>query len=280
MTVHRLGISATLSPHTRIALAPEQVAAFRADGAIVLRNVFDMAAVERMRSMVAEVMATPGPLGADFAHGKGKFFAEHFARLHHDGMTDLCVTPELARAAGDLMGSRKVWLAWDQVFVKEPHTPGESHWHQDQPYAWVDGDLNVSFWISLDHVTKQSGAVQFVRGSHRWGKYFEPKSFDPTRNYAAGDYEPMPDIEGNPDKYEVLHWDTAPGDVLAFHLAAVHYAGGNHSDHTRRAISLRYAGDGAHYAVRKRGPKLPRDPGLQPGETIANSDLFPQVWPA
>jgi ectoine hydroxylase-related dioxygenase (phytanoyl-CoA dioxygenase family) len=262
-----------------LTLSPQDIAAFRADGAIVLRKVFGSEAIDAMRKMVSEIMADPGPLGADFAHGKGRFFAEHFARLHHAGLTALCGTPELASASAQLMGSEKVWLAWDHVFVKEPGTPGESHWHQDQPYAWVDGDLNVSFWIALDYVTKESGGVQFVRGSHRWGKTFQPKSFDPKRDYGGSDYEPMPDIEAHPELYDVLCWDMEPGDMLAFHLAVVHYAGGNSSPRSRRAISLRYAGDGAYYAVRKKGPKLPRDPGLQQGESIGKSDLFPQVWP-
>lgn len=264
----------------QINLDDRAVADFRADGAIVLRNVFNAEWVEAMRTLTAEVMAKPGPLGADFAYGKGTFFAEHFARLHSPSLETLCAAPELAAAAARLMGSSKVWLAWDQIFVKAPHTESESHWHQDQPYAWIDGDLNCSFWISLDHVTKDSGAVQFVKGSHRLNTYFEPKSFDPKRNYAAGDFAPMPDIEADPARYPVLQWDTQPGDVLAFHLAVIHYAGGNHSDRQRRAISLRYAGDGAHYAIRKRGPKLPRDPGLVAGQGIGDSDLFPQVWPA
>jgi ectoine hydroxylase-related dioxygenase (phytanoyl-CoA dioxygenase family) len=88
----------------------------------------------------------------------------------------------------------------------------------------------------------------------------------------------MPDISGRRGEYDIVHFDTKPGDVVAFHLSIVHYASGNHTAGRRRAISLRYAGDDATYAVRKRGPKLPRDPGLKHGDPLGG-ELFPVAWP-
>ena len=131
---------------------------------------------------------------------------------------------------------------------------------------------------ALDDVTIDSGAVEFVKGSHRWGRWFEPKSFHPDRQYAAGDYEPMPDIGNQRDQYDIVHFNTRRGDVVGFHLSIVHYAPGNRTAGRRRAISIRYAGDDATYAVRRRGPKLPRDPGLKHGDKLGG-DLFPVAWP-
>jgi glutamine synthetase type III len=86
------------------------------------------------------------------------------------------------------------------------------------------------------------------------------------------------DISNRRGEYDIVHYDTKPGDVVAFHLSIVHYASGNHTSGRRRAISLRYAGDDATYAVRKRGPKLPRDPGLKQGDPLGG-ELFPVAWP-
>ena len=45
----------------------------------------------------------------------------------------------------------------------------------------------------------------------------------------------------------------------------------------RRAVAIRYAGDGAVYIERKGMSKLIRDPGLSPGDPL-DSKLFPVVW--
>ena len=253
---------------------------FDRDGVVFLPGLFDAGEVEEMRAAVERAMASPGPLAADFSASpaKGKFYGEHFLWPRHEAFRRLAMHSPLPAIAAQLMGSRTAILAWDQLFVKEPHTEAESHWHQDQPYAWVDGNQNVSFWIALDDVTIESGAVEFVKGSHRWGRWFEPKSFHPDRQYAAGDYEPMPDIANQRDQYDIVHFNTRRGDVVGFHLSIVHYAPGNHTAGRRRAISIRYAGDDATYAVRKRGPKLPRDPGLKHGDKLGG-DLFPVAWP-
>ena len=65
------------------------------------------------------------------------------------------------------MRSTKVNIHWDQLLAKEPHTPLESPWHKDQPYAWAEGQQNMSFWVSLDEVRLTNGAVEFIKGSHR-----------------------------------------------------------------------------------------------------------------
>lgn len=256
------------------------IAAFQHDGVILLPGVFDAGWVEFMRGAVEAAMAAPGPLSDNFVKdpAKGKFFGEHFLWVRLPAFRRLALESPLPPIAAALMRSERAVLAWDQVFVKEPRTDAESHWHQDQPYAWVDGRQNVSFWVALDEVTRESGAVQFVTGSHRWGKWYEPKSFHPDRQYASGDYEPMPDFSKLAAQHEIVHHDMRPGDVVGFHLSIIHYAPGNATARRRRAISLRYAGDDATYAVRKRGPKLPRDPGLKPGDPLGG-ELFPQAWP-
>ncbi len=272
--------SPAAAPPPAAGLPPETVAAFRRDGVVMLPGLFDAAWLDELRDSVERVMAAPGPLSDNLVTDprKGKFYGEHFLWPRHAGFRRVAFDSPLPPLAAALMGSARVTLAWDQVFVKEPHTAAESHWHQDQPYAWLDGQQNCSFWIALDTVTIDSGAVEFVVGSHLWGQWFEPKSFHPDRQYAAGDYAPMPDFGALRDQHRIVHFDMAPGDVLAFHLSVIHYAGGNATDRRRRGVSIRYAGDDATYAVRKRGPKLPRDPGLRPGDPLGG-DLFPQVWP-
>lgn len=49
----------------------------------------------------------------------------------------------------------------------------------------------------------------------------------------------VPDPDKNPDDMQVLEWPMQPGDTVLFNYRTAHGAGGNFSDTTRRALSLR-----------------------------------------
>jgi hypothetical protein len=136
--------------------------------------------------------------------------------------------PELA---AEILASEKINLLYDQLFVKEPKTPNRTRWHNDQPYWAMRGWQVLSFWIALDPVDKQNGALEFIPGSHRWGRWFQPEIFGKgagIEQYERNlDYEPMPDIESARERYEIISWDLSPGDVYVFHALTVHGAGGN-----------------------------------------------------
>ena len=75
-----------------------------------------------------------------------------------------------AEIAGTLMGSHEVRLFKDQLFIKEPGSlDAVTPWHHDLPYWCVDGDQICSIWLPLDAVDASNGAVEYVKGSHRWG---------------------------------------------------------------------------------------------------------------
>ena len=94
------------------------------------------------------------------------------------------------------MRSTTVRFFHEHVLVKEPGTAEVTPWHHDQPYYCVDGDQNVSFWISLDSVPADAG-VEFLVGSHRWGRNFVPRKFVDSTAYAAAEhgFELVPDID-------------------------------------------------------------------------------------
>lgn len=264
-------------PLDRPLVSEEQIEAFERDGVILLPGLLDADWVKRMQDATDRVMANPSPRGGNFNkdEGTGRFFGDLWMWKFDEDFRALAFESVLPDAAAQLMRSKKVNLHWDQLLVKEPHTPLHSPWHQDQPYAWSDGVNNMSFWVSLDDVTLENGAVEFIKGSHK-GTWYQAKSFHPDRKYESDDYAPLPDFNAERDKYDVVHFDTKPGDVIAHHLAILHYAPGNNTAKRRRATAVRYSGDGAVYAVRKNGPKLLEDPGIEPGGPM-DCDLFPVV---
>ena len=148
--------------------------------------------------------------------------------------------------AAQFFGASKINLLYDQLFVKEPGTANPTRWHNDQPYWPVRGRQVMSFWLALDPTTAENGRLEFVRGSHRWDRWFQPEPFGKTvtRSYDDNpDYEKMPDIEAARGDYDIVAWDMEPGDVIAFHAMTVHGAGGNlRDDVRRRGYTVRYTG--------------------------------------
>ena len=258
-------------------LTDSQIRAYEDDGVILLPGLLDEAWVTRMQTAVDRVMAQPSARGGNFNNkpGTGRFFGDLWMWRFDEDFRALAFDSVLPEVAAELMRSGKVNLHWDQLLVKEPQTPLESPWHQDQPYAWADGEQNMSFWVSLDHVTPEKGAVEFIKGSHR-GTWYQAKSFFPDRQYESSEFEPLPDFGADRDAWDIAQYETQPGDVVAHHLAILHHAPGNNTDSRRRATAVRYSGDDATFAVRKNGPPILQDPGIQTGAPM-DCDLFPVV---
>ena len=83
----------------------------------------------------------------------------------------------------------------------------------------------MSFWVALDPVTKETGAMEFIPGLHRWGNWYQPENFAPgvSKSYEQNpDFVKMPDIEAERDQHKIVSWNMEPGDVLAFHALVVH----------------------------------------------------------
>ena len=96
------------------------------------------------------------------------------------------------------MGTKTARLFHEHVLVKEASAGVATPWHQDQPYYCVDGNDTVSLWIPLDPVPRDR-TLEFVGGSHKWGKYFRPERFDKTPLNENDGLEEVPDINGNRD---------------------------------------------------------------------------------
>ena len=81
----------------------------------------------------------------------------------------------------------------------------------------------ISTWVALDPVTRESGAVEFVAGSHLWDRWFQPRTFSGENEHAINPkFEPVPDIEANRDRYDIMSWDLEAGDIVAFHAMTLH----------------------------------------------------------
>ncbi len=120
-------------------------------------------------------------------------------------------------------------LFYDQAFIKEPGTREVTQWHQDLPFWPALGTDIISLWVALTPVTLEGSGVEYVAGSHKWGKFYQAITPDKDSKFANAALEPCPDFslhKGDP-QYRFLSWDCEPGDVICHHPLTVHGAGAN-----------------------------------------------------
>ena len=214
--------------------------------------------------------------------GRGKFFTDHHMHRRNDVFRRFLEESPAAKIAARLLQASKLNLVDEHLLVKEPETENPTYWHQDFPYYEVTGSQFASFWIPLDPVTAETGAMKFVKGSHRWGKIYRPIRIGLGELVEEADAfdGPAPDIDAKPGKYDVVLLEAEPGDTLFFHAATLHAANPNRSpDIRRRAFSLRFAGEDARWTPRSYIPSRPESSGLKEGGPL-DSEEYPVVWTA
>ena len=252
------------------------VAAFRQDGAVVLRGIF-AGWIERLQAGVERNIAAPSADVRIYDGATGRHFGDYCNWDRIPEFRDFAFHSPAAGVAQQLMGSKTVRLFHEHVLVKEPGADVPTPWHHDQPYYCVDGRQNASLWAPLDPVGRDV-VPEFVAGSHTWGRWFRPERFNRTALYEDDGMEPVPDIDAERERYRILGWDLEPGDAVAFHFLTLHGAPANkHATRRRRAVSTRWIGDDAVF-VRRKGVTSPpfRGVDLAPGAPM-DAPEFPLV---
>ncbi len=264
-------------------VSSDMVEAFHTDGAVVLRQCVDERWLGRIGEAIERDIVTPGPFYHGYvpADGQGKFHGNLRLWETDADCRAFCMDSGLALLAKTFLRSEKINLLYDQLFVKEPSTANPTRWHNDQPYWPIRGAQVVSFWVALDQTVTDSGALEFVRGSHLWGRWFQPEKFGDTDGHDAYErnpnYEPMPDIDADRAAYDIVTWDLEPGDVYVFHGLTVHGARGNaRPDLRRRGYTVRYTGDDVVYDTRPGPNEHLRSAELNDGDPL-DSARYPRV---
>ncbi len=266
----------------RITTLPEATtAAFARDGAVVIRGALNTTEIETLTSGIERNLKQPGELAATASsmNDPGRFFedfcnwkriAEYEAILKYSALPGIAAT---------LMQSQTARVYHDHLLVKEAGTRQPTPWHQDQPYYNVGGRQNVSFWIPVDPVPRES-TLEFLAGSHH-GTWYMPRTFmtKQAKWFPEGSLADLPDMTRSENKARVIGWALQPGDMVAFHMLTLHTASGSAT--RRRVFSARYLGDDIVHAPRE-WRTSPEFSGLR--ETLAagapmHHELFPQVWP-
>ena len=263
-------------------ITDSQIQEYSKKGAILLKKVFNIGWISLLAEGIEKNRKDPGPYACHYTpkDKKGDFYDDYCNWQRIPEYQEFLFNSPAAKIVGQLTQSRRVRLFHEHILVKEPGTSEKTPWHHDQPYYCVDGEQVGSIWLPLDPVPREHG-LEFISGSHIWGKMFMPKKFltHEEYDYKPKSFDPIPDIETNRDQYEILSWDIEPGDCIVFHFKTLHAGAGNlQRSNRRRAFSSRWLGDDTVFAERpgKTSPPFP-ELTFKQGDSMIHS-LFPICW--
>jgi ectoine hydroxylase-related dioxygenase (phytanoyl-CoA dioxygenase family) len=274
----------------------EEIDAFWADGAVVLRGALDPGDVARMAphvdalqetdltdmTAIGESLARSGAAVLREGARSGRFRSGVDHWLAHPAFEHFACRSALPAIAAALLRASKLNLWEDSVLVKEPGSGERTAWHQDLSYFHVSGEQLCTTWVPLDDADAETGAMTFVRGSHRWPELYRPNLFVSTLPIPGTGGGEVPDVDAMAARgeLELVQWSLGPGDVSVHHARTLHSAGANRSaTRWRRAISVRYCGDDARYRFRPGAPRKPHHAEVREGDVLDHARC-PVVWRA
>ena len=263
----------------------KDISAFHDDGAVRLRGILSQDWLDLLAVGFDQAVASPGKFSKSYGpDGAPRYYTDHrlfnrfepFRKFLFDGL--------LGQVAAEILGASRIDLYDEHLLIKEPGAPAPTYWHHDMPYFSIEGYDLASIWLALDPTRENTGALKFAKGSHKWGRLYQPVKIGentPVDSFNRDNLiATVPDIDGNPEKYPTVLLETDPGDILVFHGLTLHSSSGNsNKDVTRRALSLRMAGDDILWKNRSDAPLI-FDQTLNDGEPLRMiSSECPQIWP-
>ena len=231
---------------------PSEIAAFRRDGVVHLRGVLPTDDVADLRrgleeafyrsdtstagfrtDMTAAAAAAERDDGAAIlrdgdAGGVGRYLTELEAGRWNAALRHFELESALPSVVGRLLGTMELRYFMDHCFLKEAGSAIRTAFHQDAPYFPFEGEQCAVCWCPVDTVAAETGAMGYVRGSHRWPEH-SPNTLFSQQATHVNDAPPLPDIEGREAEFDVVYFDAEPGDVIIHHPRTVHGSRGNTS---------------------------------------------------
>ena len=228
-------------------------------GVVFMKEVLDAATMTKVTAAYEWSHAhLTGALQDFSASGAETFIADTNISTKRPVYQELLRDTVIPDIAHELFGvCSPVWYLGEQIFYKEG-TEGtrRTPWHQDTSYGNFEGPMMAVVWIPLDPVTREH-SLEVIRGSHRGvtynGSRFAPGD-DTAPLYPLSELPRLPDIEQEKHKLDIAGSDLSPGDLMVFHMGALHGGGSTPPGVRRRSLSLRFIGNDVAWVERSDVP--------------------------
>ena len=184
--------------------------------------------------------------------------------VYSEALFTLITAPKVLDALEPLIGSD---VQFNGDFWVRPKLPNEKlttlPWHQDSAYMpGTEQDTHLTVWLPLVDVTTETGALQFLPGSHAAGLQ--------TYHRVPGEAFAVPVLPPTAAGTAPQTLEMNRGDLLVFNNLVFHRSLVNRSDQIRWSVDFRFSRTGTslqglwHEAiaceVRKAGSRIPATP--------------------
>jgi len=258
-------------------LDASQREAFARDGFLGPIDVLAPSDVERVRMAVADVIARLDELEPRlyeveraFTERPGEVVCHFLGGFRvHPVLDELIRDARITTPCAQLLGVDALRFWHDQVFAKPPRHPGVVPWHQDYSY-WTRTApaCHITCNLMLDDADEESGCLQFVPGSHRWGLL--PRiPFD-------APIEAIREHLPHGASWQPVAVPVRAGQATIHHSYTLHGSAQNRSARWRRAAVCNYMG--AHVRVADGSQPLLRGTDAIATGRRVEGPAFPIVW--
>ncbi|MDP6934013.1 MAG: phytanoyl-CoA dioxygenase family protein [Myxococcota bacterium] len=216
-------------------LTDSQFTRFRADGFLVVRNLFDAEEIGYLQRKSKADPSLHEPEGS-YRDQSGRRSLARFWDEPPDDLYGLFMScPRVVDTMARLLGHQVVHYH-HKINPKEPHVGGAWEWHQDYGYWYTRGFAYPwmgACMIAIDPATRENGCLQVLRGSHAMGRLQHTVE----NGQLVADPDRVTRLEAH---LERVHCELEPGDAVFFHCNLLHGSGPNTSDTARWVMILTY----------------------------------------
>ena len=220
------------------ALTPQQLDAFKRDGFLVIRGLYDAREIAALSRSIDVLAAAPPEMGKQMAYfedslvEKGRKILSRIEKFveYNPDLRDFVLADKMVGRVSELMGE-PAKLFKEKINFKLPGGDGFAP-HQDIQPGWDDyADFFISVLVTVDKSTVENGCLELAAGHH-------------TRGLIGRKWKPLEgrELEG----IRFVKYPMEPGDVAFFDCFVPHQSEPNLTDKPRRNLYLTYnrAGSG------------------------------------
>ena len=261
-------------------LTEEQIAAYRRDGFLVVREFLSPAERAELLAGIEQAVRQLGSykLGGarqeKWLEGDSFYDRVFLQRINlwkiNAAVKKYLLAPELGRMLCRLEGIDGIRIWHDQTLQKQPWA-NPTAWHADNPKWSYHSRHAISIWIALDAATPQNGCMYYLPGSHRNENYD-----DVPISQEMGLY-----FEQFPQFREVMPvaGEMAIGDAGFHNGLLAHGAGPNMTPRWRRAMTAGYMPDGSTFNGTQNVLSDEQVAALKVGDPLDDEAQNPLLWP-
>jgi ectoine hydroxylase-related dioxygenase (phytanoyl-CoA dioxygenase family) len=247
----------------------DEVAFFEDNGWLMLRGFFSAALAAELKRL-AEPLLQEGEVV-----GGLRSTARPLSSHHGEPFASLVQGEPMGRAAHRLVNRARMSDAEiptrfldDLVWCKNPGGTGSTY-HQDSGVEGADRIGRINFWVALEEVTPEMGAMRFVTKSHREGPLGWPDTF-------ASDNPEHPLLTHYNKLLDIYDWSPPfhyhPGDATVHKGWTIHGGPPNATDRERWCYIIEYTAADTRY---RNAQYHDSDIGVP----LNDEDRYPVVYP-